>query len=102
MSLLEDATQVIQEQYPYLIREYGVNRIGFFGSVAKQCDSEASDIDIVVDFKEPIGFKFIDFVDCLEILLERKVDVLTQDAIDTIRNKTVMNDIKRNIVYVKT
>ena len=35
-----------------LIRQYGISKIGLFGSYSKQEQKEESDIDILVDFQE--------------------------------------------------
>jgi predicted nucleotidyltransferase len=59
------------------LSEYGVKRIGLFGSHAKGAPSERSDVDLVVEFARPIGLKFIEFAEYLESLLGKKVDVLT-------------------------
>ena len=91
--------ELIRDKYPYLSQEFGVEKIGVFGSASKGEAKEESDIDIVVRFREPIGFKFIELAEYLENLIHRKVDVLTEAGIDNIRNKEIIEDIKRNIVY---
>lgn len=95
-----EITHLIKEHHNYLETEYGVSRIGIFGSVVKGTMTEDSDLDIFVEFKQPIGFKFIKFVEYLEKLFERKVDVITKDGIENIRVKEVAKDIKRTISYV--
>ena len=40
-----------------------------------------SDIDILVDFKQPIGVEFIDLAEELEKLLQRKVDLVSKAGI---------------------
>ena len=92
--------KLVKEKYPYLLAEFGVEKIGIFGSIAKGIEKEDSDIDIVVKLKKPIGLKFIELVEYLENLFHKKVDVLTQDGIENIRIKEVAEDIKRNIIYV--
>ena len=92
--------KLIKEKYPYLSTEFGVEKIGVFGSVAKGIDKEDSDIDIVVELKRPIGLKFVELVEYLEKLFNKKVDVLTQAGIENIRIKEIADDIKRNIIYV--
>ena len=91
---------MLREQYAYLAAEYGVKRLGLFGSYAKGAPDEASDIDIVVEFEHPIGFRFVDFAEHLEHLLGKKVDVLTPAAIQEIRVAHVAKDIEESIVYV--
>ncbi len=99
-STLNTSIETIRESYPYLSNEYGVKRIGIFGSIAKNTERTDSDLDLVVEFSKPIGLKFIDLTEYLETLFNRKVDILTQDGIDNIRNSKIAEDIKRNIVYV--
>ena len=83
-----------------LLAEYGVSKIGIFGSVAKDTMTEDSDLDIVVEFNKPIGFKFNRLVEYLENLFGRKVDVLTKDGIKNIRVKEVARNIEKDLVYV--
>jgi len=96
----EKVTDLLREQHSYLVVEYGVKRIGLFGSYAKGASDAASDIDIVVEFERPIGFRFVEFTEYLEHLLGRKVDVLTPAGIQGIRVAHIAKDIEENIVYV--
>jgi len=95
-----EITRTLRENYPYLASEYGVKRIGLFGSYAKDTPTEASDIDIVVEFGHPIGFRFVEFVEYLESLLGKPVDVLTPAGIQGIRIDRIAKDIKESTVYV--
>ena len=92
--------ELLREEYPYLAAEYGVRRIGLFGSHAKGTADEASDVDIVAEFDCPIGFRFMEFADYLERLLGRPVDILTPAGIREIRVKAVAESILESIVYV--
>jgi len=90
----------IKEQYPFLSKQYGIRRIGIFGSVATDSAGPDSDVDIVVEFERPIGLKFMEFVEYMEKLFGKKVDVLTKDGIRNIRVKNVSTEIEKNIIYV--
>ncbi|GJQ59628.1 MAG: nucleotidyltransferase [Candidatus Scalindua sp. AMX11] len=92
--------RLINEHYDILVTEYGVSKVGIFGSAAKGTMTEDSDLDIYVEFKKPIGFTFVRFVEYLENLFERKVGVITKDGIENIRVKEVAKDIKRTLSYV--
>lgn len=96
----EQIKRLLQEEYPHLAAEYGVKRVGIFGSYAKGLPDETSDVDIIVEFEHPIGFKFIELVEYLEHLLGRKVDVLTPAGLQGIRVHRVVQDITESIVYV--
>jgi len=96
----EKITEILRENYLYLASEYGVRRIGLFGSYAKDVPTEASDIDIVVEFDRPIGFRFVEFTEYLERLLGKSVDVLTPAGIRGIRVDRIAKSIEEDIVYV--
>lgn len=92
--------QLLQKEQSYLAAEFGVSKIGLFGSYAKGQPDEASDIDIVVEFERPVGFRFLELVDYLEAVLGHKVDVLTPAGIQNIRIDRVAQSITESIVYV--
>lgn len=96
----EMITEVLRNKYPYLVSEYGVKRIGLFGSYAKDIPTEESDIDLVVEFERPIGFRFMELTEYLERLLKKKVDVLTPAGIKGIRIASIAKDIEESIIYV--
>ena len=96
----DEVIRLMKENYNVLTDEYGVSRIGIFGSAAKGTMTEDSDLDIVVEFKRPIGFKFIRLVEYLEELFGKKVDLITKDGIENIRVKEVAKNIERNLIYV--
>ena len=90
----------MRAEYPFLAAEFGVRKIGLFGSFAKGQSDERSDIDIIVEFDRPIGFRFFEFAEYLENLLGRKVDVLTPQGIQGIRIERIAKSIAESIVYV--
>ncbi len=100
MNTQADILKKIKKEYPYLASEFGVKRIGLFGSVARQSEHADSDIDLIVEFNKPIGLRFIFFVEYIEKLLGKRVDVLTEEGIKNIRVKNVASSIKKDIIYV--
>lgn len=85
----EQITMILREQYPYLAQEYGIQRLGLFGSYAQGIPHEQSDIDLIAEFRQPIGLKFIALLEYLEQLLGKPVDVLTPAGIQGIRKSAV-------------
>jgi uncharacterized protein len=57
-------------------RMYGVTRIGVFGSAARDQLRQDSDIDVVVEMKEPDLFYLVHIKDQLEKDLNRRVDII--------------------------
>jgi len=95
----KDIIEILKKELPELKSKYYVKRIGIFGSYAKDLQKEDSDIDIIVEFKKPIGLEFIDFTERLEKLFNKKVDILTRDGIRSIRIKKIADDILGSIIY---
>ena len=95
-----DVTRILKKEQPFLKREFGVKRIAIFGSFAKGTQSSESDIDILIEFQKPIGLQFIRLTEYLDKKLGRKTDVLTPAGVDSIRVRKIVEDIRRNAVYV--
>ena len=96
----DNIKEILRKQYPYLASEYGVKKIGLFGSYAKGKQTEKSDIDIIAEFERPIGLKFMEFTEYLEKILGRKTDVLTPEGVKSIIIKKIADDIEKSIIYV--
>lgn len=96
----QQVTLILQQQLPYLTAEYGVKRLGIFGSVAKGLQQKQSDIDLIAEFDQPLGLRFVEFTDYLEQLFNTPVDVITPAGIRAIRNPQIAQGINNSVVYV--
>jgi len=86
----------LKQLKPGLISKYHVNSIGLFGSIVRNDFTNASDIDIIVDFTQPIGVEFIDLANELELKLNRKVDLVSKRGI----KPAYFHTIESQIIYV--
>ena len=90
-----------QSQINIVIRAmmpYKPVRIGIFGSVARDEDTESSDIDILYNFKDTIGFsKFLNLQEYLVEKLVKKVDLIDERFVHPRLKPYIMNDLK--IIY---
>ena len=100
MNNREEILKTLKQSREFLSSEFSVKKIAVFGSVARDALTPDSDIDIVVEFSTPIGFRFSRLVEYLENLLGHKVDVLTKDGIRNIRVQKVAENIERDLIYV--
>ena len=96
----DQIVKILQREQAYLAAEFGVSRIGLFGSYAQGQPDVASDIDLLVEFERPVGFRFLDLADYLEKVLGRPVDLLTPSGIQNIRIHKIAQSITENTVYV--
>ena len=100
MTSKEKITALLEEKRAYLAAEFGVKKIGLFGSYEKGTATAESDIDLVVEFAQPIGFRFFALAEYLEELLGAPVDILTPAGIEGIRVPQVAAEIQESIAYV--
>jgi len=96
MKTLHNIKNTLKKHRLELQRRFKVRKIGVFGSCVWGDDTETSDIDILVELYEPIGLEFVDLKDFLERILERKVDLVTDNAL-----KPELRDIiLKGVVYI--
>lgn len=96
MNQLNHVKQILTELKPELVQKFHVQTIGLFGSAVRDDFSPTSDIDIIVDFNQPIGIEFIDLANYIEKHLQTKVDLVSKNGI----KDKYYQAIKREIVYV--
>jgi uncharacterized protein len=78
------------------LESLGVKALNLFGSVARNEAHSQSDVDFLVEFSIEAGlFDLYRVQHYLEDLLERQVDVGTQDALREHLREPVMRDIIR-------
>ncbi len=77
-----------------LIQKYHINSLAVFGSVSRGDNTEISDVDILVDFTQPIGIGFIDLADELESILNNKIDLVSRNAVKPKYFEQIKNDLQ--------
>ncbi len=97
MKTLDEILRIIQEHKHTLHQQFGVSRIGIFGSYARSESTDISDVDIFVDFERPIGWEIVDLQHYLENILNLKVDLVTAGALR--RKKLLWQSIREDLVY---
>ncbi len=93
-----DSLQKIRTKKEEIEEQFGVERIGVFGSAVRDDFSGESDVDVVVEF-EPGQVTFDNYMNLkyfLEKLLERDVDLVTADTI----KERIRADVLEEVEYV--
>lgn len=94
---LATALKILKKNSPELAH-LGVKSLALFGSTARNEAASASDVDILVEFDRPVGlFEFVRLKMLLEELLDRKVDLVTPDAL----HPALRDRILKEAVYVR-
>lgn len=93
---LKKDIETINEHIEFLRQNYNVKIIGIFGSTARSEQKKYSDIDIIVELSEPIGFlKFIELEYFLSRILKKKVDLVTKKAL----KPAIKQEVLKEVVY---
>jgi uncharacterized protein len=92
-----DRTQIQNIILTHLV-EYNPIQIGIFGSFARGENNKDSDIDILIEFKDPPSLlTLIKLENDLSDLLGIKVDLVTTGAI---KNKRIKKSIKKDLILI--
>lgn len=83
----------LKELKPILSKEYAVKEIGLFGSFADESATEESDIDLLVELYQPTGWKFFSLEIYLEKIFERKIDLVTKNALRERMKENILNQV---------
>lgn len=95
---LEEIKELLEKHKGELKEKFQVKRIGIFGSYARGEAKEDSDVDIVVEFHQPIGWEIVDLHEYLEKILNKRVELLTMGA--TRNKQNLWREIEKDVVYV--
>jgi len=84
----------IRENISPYIQEYGIKKVGVFGSYARGQTKEASDIDLVFDFEKDFGIIELCRLKLdLEERLGKSVDIIEFSSIDPLIKENVLKEV---------
>jgi uncharacterized protein len=80
---------------PHIYADFGVKRIGIFGSFARGDQKRGSDVDVLVEFSpgQATLHNLVTLADYLEALFCKKVDLVTVGGIDNYIRSHVENEV---------
>jgi predicted nucleotidyltransferase len=93
----ESVLRALRKQLAEFERLYGVTKMGVFGSVARNESRKNSDIDVVVEMREPDLFYLVHIKETLEKIFKCPVDVIRYREK---MNRYVKARIDRDACYV--
>jgi len=73
---VSEILQILKNYKVQSANKYGINRLGIFGSYARDNPTQKSDIDIVIELQNPDLFKMVHIKEELEELLGVQVDIV--------------------------
>ena len=91
-----DLEKKLQEIKPVLVNTYHVSKIGYFGSYGKGQQTTMSDLDLLVEFSQPVGWEFFTLEKYLEKELSLPVDLVTSNAL----KERIKDSILKQVIYI--
>ena len=94
MKTIAEIRTLLSEHKTEIIEKYGVMEIGIFGSYIKNEQKETSDIDILIEFKRPVGMlTFVNLKNFLSDLFGVNVDLVIKKALRPSIGQRILNEV---------
>ena len=94
---------ILRRELPALREQYGIEELALFGSFATGQATARSDVDLLVSFRRPPGLAFVELADRLELVLRRKVHLITRETVlremESPRHRRIAIAIQEALVY---
>ena len=87
----------LQSDKQFLTDNYGVVSIALFGSYAKGLENKDSDVDFIVEFKEPSYSLLMGLYSYLENKFNSKIEIVRKGPH---LSERFLNTIKNELIYV--
>ena len=97
MLILQDCIHKLSDFKKAFAQKYGILKLGIFGSVARNENTEDSDIDIVVEVRKPSLLLMHELREALKQLLGCEVDLVRfRDSLRPL----FKSNIQKDVIYV--
>ncbi|WP_057938010.1 nucleotidyltransferase family protein [Algoriphagus resistens] len=96
MSTLQEIKNALSVHKNRLFNDYPLKSMAIFGSYSRREQNDSSDLDILVDFSDRIGVRFIDLAEELENIVGFKVDLVSRKGI----KEKYLKYIDSDLIYV--
>ena len=96
MKTREDYMAILRKYRTLKSDIYGITKIGIFGSVARNEQTEDSDVDICVEMKKPDLFTMVHIKEDLQELFGKSVDIV---RLRKNMNPMLLSRIQRDGIY---
>ena len=94
MKTADELKKILSERKPEIKKKYKVKSIGIFGSYVSGKSNKRSDVDVLVEFSEPVGmFVFLDLEEYLQRIFGLKVDLVSKKALKPKIGENILNEV---------
>jgi uncharacterized protein len=91
---LDEIIDTLRRAEPDLKRRYPIRSLGIFGSYVRGEQTDASDLDILVEFEEPIGFfGFFELQEELSRTTGLRVDLVSRGELKSGIGSRILSEV---------
>ncbi len=91
---IDEVLMNLRENKPLIEEKYRVKTLGVFGSYVRGEQKKGSDLDILVEFAEPVGlFEFMELEEFLEKKMGVKIDLVSRKASKPRIGKHILKEV---------
>ncbi|MDD2754926.1 MAG: nucleotidyltransferase family protein [Methanothrix sp.] len=97
MKTLQEVESILRDQKPIIRQRFKVKEIGIFGSFVRGEQNDTSDLDLLIDFEEPIGLiHYVGLQNYLSDKIGERVDLITKSGL----KPRISSHILKEVIYV--
>lgn len=96
MKSLQDIKSILALHKQHLFTDYPIQSLAIFGSYSREDQNNESDLDLLVEFNDKIGIRFIDLAEEIENLIGFKIDLVSRNGI----KEKYYQSINSDLIYV--
>ncbi len=89
----------VRETIEPLVNQFGIAKVGIFGSYARREASDCSDLDILITFNKEKEMDLIEFIHLQNIISDKlsiPIDLVEEEYL----NKDFASDVLQEVVYI--
>ncbi|MCP5103716.1 MAG: nucleotidyltransferase family protein [bacterium] len=91
---LKEIESIIKQNKPILREKFKVKGIGIFGSYVRGEQGNHSDLDVLVEFGDMVGFfKFLELEEYLQELLKIRIDLVSRKALKPRIGQNILKEV---------
>jgi uncharacterized protein len=96
MKTQQEIKNILSSHKSRLFNDYPIKSMAIFGSYSRKEQNDSSDLDILVEFSDKIGIRFVDLAEELEKITGFKVDLVSKKGI----KEKYLKSIDSDLIYV--
>lgn len=96
MKTLSEIKTILNSHKDRLFSDYPIKSMAIFGSYTRKTQNDSSDLDILIEFSDRLGIRFVNLADDMEKIIGLKVDLVSKGGI----KEKYLATINSDLIYV--